>query len=103
MHIEHILPTGGDSPDNLCLSCSSCNLSKATVTSALDPQTGEIVPLFNPRQQSWDDHFEWMDGGLRIQGKTPVGRVTVERLKLNQQRMVRARHNWIVSGNHPPR
>jgi hypothetical protein len=102
MHVEHIDPKGGDNPDNLCLSCSSCNLSKAAVTTALDPTTDVLVTLFNPRKQMWLEHFEWIDSGLRVQGKTPVGRATVERLKMNQNRMVRARSNWIEAGNHPP-
>jgi 5-methylcytosine-specific restriction endonuclease McrA len=68
MHVEHIDPPGGDSPENLCLSCSNCNLSKAKATKGTDPQTGDQVPLFNPRTQNWEDHFEWIDGGLRLRG-----------------------------------
>ena len=102
MHVEHIDPNGGDNPDNLCLSCSSCNLSKATATSGHDPETGEEIELFNPRLQTWETHFEWADGGLRLRGKTSVGRATIVRLKMNQQRLIRARRNWIRSGNHPP-
>lgn len=49
MHVEHIDPDGGDALDNLCLSCASCNLSKARATTALDPETDLEVPLFNPR------------------------------------------------------
>lgn len=102
MHIEHIIPGGGDNEANLCLACSSCNLSKATATSAIDPETDEITALYNPRLQIWDDHFEWIDGGLRLRAKTAIGRVTIVRLKMNQQRLVRARRNWILAGNHPP-
>jgi hypothetical protein len=36
MHIEHIDPSGGDDPNNLCLAYSSCNLSKSIATTALD-------------------------------------------------------------------
>jgi hypothetical protein len=102
MHVEHIIPNEGDDLENLCLSCSSCNLSKATATSAADPETGAIVSLFNPRMQIWQDHFEWIDGGLRIRGKTSTGRATVDRLKMNRSRLVRARQNWIAVDNHPP-
>jgi hypothetical protein len=49
MHVEHIYPTAGDDPDNLCLSCTNCNLSKAKATAASDPEAGERVDLFNPR------------------------------------------------------
>jgi hypothetical protein len=98
----HIDPQGGDGPENLCLSCSSCNLSKAAAISATDPESGTIVPLFHPRQQLWDEHFEWIDEALRIHGKTATGRATIERLKLNQQHLVRARRNWVEARKHPP-
>lgn len=102
MHIEHIDPDGGDDPLNLCLSCSSCNLSKGIAVTARDPETQMDVPLFNPRIEEWHTHFIWIDGGLRLFGKTPVGRATILRLKINQPRLVRARHNWITSKTHPP-
>ena len=102
MHVEHIDPAGGDHPDNLCLSCSSCNLSKGTATSAPDPDTGEVAALFNPRTQAWSDHFEWQQDGKRVRGLTPTGRATVARLKMNLLRIVEARAIWIMAGVHPP-
>ena len=102
MHIEHIDPNGGNDPDNLCLSCSSCNLSKGVAIAARNPETGQEIALFNPRTQPWLEHFEWIDDGLRLRGKTAVGRVTIVRLKMNQPRLLRARKNWISSGTHPP-
>lgn len=102
MHIEHIDPVGGDTPDNLCLSCSNCNLSKAKATTAIDPETGERVILFNPRRQTWSEHFEWSDNGERLRGRTAVGRATVGRLKMNQERVIIARRRWIIGGFHPP-
>ena len=102
MHIEHIDPKGGNHPDNLCLACASCNLSKATATNAIDPHTQQTVNLFNPRQQNWSVHFEWIDGGLRLQGNSAIGRATIQRLKINQERVVRARRNWLRAGTHPP-
>jgi 5-methylcytosine-specific restriction endonuclease McrA len=102
MHVEHIEPNGNNEIDNLCLSCAICNLSKAKATNALDPETDKIVPLFNPRKQTWSEHFVWVDGGLRIKGLTPTGRATVLRLKMNIDRVVIARSFWIKTGNHPP-
>jgi hypothetical protein len=61
MEIEHIDPDGGDILENLCLSCGNCNRSKATATAAVDPATGEAVPLSNPRTQAWSEHFAWVD------------------------------------------
>lgn len=103
MHIDHIFPQNGNELDNLCLACAACNMSKSDATSAVDPETQEIVSLFNPRNQIWHDHFLWNDGGIRVQGKTAIGRATVDRLKMNQERIIRVRRNWIVSGTHPPK
>lgn len=102
MHVEHIKPSGDDSLDNLCLSCSNCNLSKSKATSAIDPETNEAVLLFNPREQRWAEHFRWLGKGERLLGLTAVGRATIVRLKINQERIVNARARWIVGGFHPP-
>lgn len=103
MHVEHINPRGGDNPDNLCLSCPSCNLSKASAVSAPDPLTGQIVPLFNSRTQIWPEHFQWTQNGERIVGLTATGRATIIRLKMNQPRLVEARSVWVRAGIHPPK
>ena len=102
MHVEHIDPNGGDDPENLCLACPTCNLSKSTATSALDPTTGMTVPLFHPRRQHWQDHFRWLENAHRVQGLTPTGRATVERLRMNQDRLVVARALWVKANCHPP-
>ena len=103
MHVEHIDPHGGDVIINLCLSCSTCNLSKAEAVTATDPETNQVVPLFNPRTQKWPEHFEWVDNGQRVHGISPVGRATVARLKMNLDRVVAARSVWIRAGEHPPK
>ncbi len=102
MHVEHIDPHGGDHPDHLCLACASCNLSKARAISAPDPETGVIVPLFNPRTQVWSEHFTWEQNGQLVRGLTPTGRATVARLKMNLPRIVEARAIWVRAGVHPP-
>ena len=102
MHVEHMHPGGPDALENLCLSCPSCNLSKAQATSAPGPETGETVPLFNPRIQRWSEHFEWIHNGQVLRGLTPTGRATIVRLRMNQPRIVEARSIWILAGIHPP-
>jgi hypothetical protein len=50
-HVEHVIPQskGGESTlENLALACPSCNLHKTDRTTAVDPLTGEQVPLFHP-------------------------------------------------------
>ena len=69
--IDHVIPLakGGYSDvDNLALACFHCNCRKADKLIALDPDSGEEVPLFNPRQDDWTDHFIWSSDGLRIIG-----------------------------------
>ena len=88
--------------DNLCLSCANCNMSKARATSAIDPETNETVPLYNPRKQAWAEHFEWTLEGAVLHGQTPSGRATIQRLQINRDRMIGARANWVRYGLHPP-
>src|SRR5204863_7670295 len=67
LQIEHIIPRakGGTSAEsNLWLSCPLCNNYKGDLTRVPDPETGEEVPLFNPRLQQWSEHFAWTADGL---------------------------------------
>jgi hypothetical protein len=105
MEIDHIVPEalGGVTVEgNLWLACSFCNSSKGVRVAALDPVTGEMVALFNPRTQSWPDHFVWAGDGTMIAGRTPTGRATVVALRLNRMPLVRAREMWVKAGWHPP-
>lgn len=102
MHVEHILPNGDNDLENLCLACANCNLSKAVAVLVVDALTSVTVPLFNPRRQLWSDHFLWSDNYTKIQGRTAIGRATVERLKMNRLRMVSVRQRWVKADLHPP-
>jgi hypothetical protein len=102
MHVEHIIPNLSDHLDNLCLSCPSCNLSKAKAIQALDPETKDMISLFNPRTQIWDEHFEWHENGTIVNGKTATGRATLSRMKMNIERIVQARMIWVLAKVHPP-
>jgi hypothetical protein len=84
------------------MACGYCNLHKGERTTARDPLTEELVPLFNPRQQRWSDHFQWVDDGATILGLTPVGRATADALQLNRPLLVEARRLWVMVGWHPP-
>jgi hypothetical protein len=106
MEIDHLIPMalgGSTVEDNLWLACSACNAFKGHRISALDPETGQTVRLFNPRKQSWEEHFLWVESGCRIVGRTAVGRATTKALHLNRPVLVRARQFWIKAGWHPPK
>lgn len=103
--MEHIFPRvlgGTDDRENLAASCYRCNEFKGAKTHAIDPKTGQFVPLFNSQIQAWTEHFEWVNGGTHIAGRSPIGRTTVLALRLNNDNIVQARSIWIDVGWHPP-
>jgi HNH endonuclease len=103
--VEHIIPasqSGSTTPENLALACQGCNSHKACKTLARDPSTGEMVPLFHPRQQNWSDHFRWDESFTRIEGCTPIGRATVVELHLNREGLTNLRQVLRLYGVHPP-
>ena len=105
MEIEHIVPEalgGATTEDNLWLACSLCNRFKSARIAALDPMTGDMVSLFNPRIQIWREHFAWEERGALVVGQTPTGRATIVALRMNRVSLVRAREMWIKTGWHPP-
>lgn len=105
MEIDHLVPRalgGSTTEDNLWLACSLCNGHKSNRLRLADPLSGEIVPIFNPRTQSWAEHFRWAEGGARIEGTTATGRATVAALQVNRPSLVLARRLWADVGWHPP-
>ena len=105
MDLEHMIPEskgGLTEEENLWLACSLCNSYKGSHTEYRDPLSGQVVRLFNPRQQVWSEHFEWYDGGTRILGLTAIGRATVDALRLNRRSLVFSRKRWATAGWHPP-
>ena len=103
--VDHIVPEvlgGGDDPNNLCLACWDCNLTKGTRVAATDPHTNGLVTLYYPRREKWYDHFAWRDRGILIAGRTVTGRVTVAALELNRTVLLDARQRWVEVGWHPP-
>ena len=66
-----------------------------------------MVGLFNPRGQTWSDHFVWDSNRVRLVGRTPSGRATEALLDLNDDRhdggdVIRSRHRDLLDGYHPP-
>lgn len=106
MQIDHIIPeaAGGKTvEENLWMSCVACNQRKGVRTEALDPQTGEMVALFNPVLQEWSQHFQWSEDATEMVGLTPVGRATIKALQLNRNLLVKTRKRWVLAGWHPPK
>jgi hypothetical protein len=98
---------GSDDHGNLALACHRCNERHYNFITGIDPDTSEIVSLFNPRQQQWIENFIWTADGLKILGITPIGRATCQRLDFNDRNhddgaILTARWFWVQGGWHPP-
>jgi hypothetical protein len=106
LEMDHILPESLGGPteeENLWLSCTLCNNYKGNRITTEDPLTGRSVRIFNPRSQSWNEHFAWTESETLIIGLTDVGRATVVALNLNRASLVHSRKAWVAAGWHPPR
>ena len=68
--------------------------------SSRDPKTRKLTPLFNPRRNKWAKHFRWQ--GAVLIGRSPVGRVTVALLRINDPFRVELREGLIAEGVFPP-
>jgi CRISPR/Cas system Type II protein with McrA/HNH and RuvC-like nuclease domain len=98
-HIEHIQAqqhVADDSLENLALACPDCNRHKGPNLTTPDPQTRTIVLLFHPRQDVWEDHFEYL-GALLI-GRTSVGKATVRLLQMNVEEKIEMREALQTNG-----
>lgn len=90
--IDHPTPRSSGGPtvlENLALACSHCNGHKWAHIAAPDPDSTEVVPLFNPRVDRWEDHFQWSGADPTIlEAKTARGRATLLLLQMNHPNMV---------------
>jgi HNH endonuclease len=102
--VEHIFPRikkGSDALFNLAFACLTCNGYKYIFIEAIDPVSGIIVPLYNPRTDIWEQHFRWSDDYSLLTGITPIGRATVEKLRLNRTSVVNLRVVLAAIKKHP--
>lgn len=100
--VDHIIAEkhGGERiVENLAWACFDCNRFKGSNIASIDSETGELAPLFNPRQQTWSDHFLTQQG--RLIPLTAVGRVTAAVLRLNLPRRVEIREILSDAGAYP--
>jgi hypothetical protein len=77
----------------------TCNLRKASDIASYDPETGDLLPLFNPRTQTWSEHFG-LDGA-KLVGLTAIGRTTIEFLQLNSFERIMERAELLDAGITP--
>jgi hypothetical protein len=98
-HVEHIHAqqhVEDDSLDNLALACPDCNRHKGPNLTTFAPDSRQILLLFHPRQQRWEDHFEFQ--GSIILGRTETGTATIRLLQMNSIDRVQMRAELIEAG-----
>jgi 5-methylcytosine-specific restriction endonuclease McrA len=97
--VEHIVAKqhrGKDVPSNLAYARLRCNAHKGPNLTGIDPETGQLTRLFNPRRHAWARHFRWQ--GPVLVGKTALGRTTVEVLAMNHPDRVALREELLQQG-----
>jgi hypothetical protein len=102
--VDHIVSRkhGGASVlDNLAFACVICNRNKGSDVASVEPRTGGIVRLFDPRHDRWVDHFRIV--GARIEPITDVGSTTVRLLRLNAPERILERRLLQSLGRYPQR
>jgi len=98
-HFDHIIAEkhrGLTVLANLAWACFSCNMHRGPNVAGIDPVTDEVVRLFRPRQDVWEEHFSWQ--GAWLYGQTPIGRTTVVVLEMNEPDAVMLRELLLVEG-----
>ena len=85
--VDHVVAErhgGKTDRDNLAYSCFRCNRLKGTDLTSIDPQTGKITRLFDPRADKWQRHYRLAgsDNAI-IEPLTAVGRTTAQFLRFN--------------------
>lgn len=84
--LDHIIARqhgGANDPANLALCCGYCNRHKGPNIAGVDSATSQVTRLFHPRNDSWEEHFQW--NGAVLIGRTPVGRTTIDVLAVNDR------------------
>ncbi|MBC8116187.1 MAG: HNH endonuclease [Candidatus Saccharimonas sp.] len=88
-HIIAIKHRGETHSENLAWSCFYCNSFKGPNLSGWDDVDKSVTRLFHPRTDEWGLHFVWR--GARLVGLTPIGRVTIDVLAINDPEAVEFR------------
>ena len=101
-HIRAVAHGGTNALANLALACFHCNRRKSDRMRASDPETGDQVALFDPRNDIRADHFAWSPDALLLVGRTPIGRATIAALDVNRAWALNIRAADRAVGRHPP-
>ena len=102
LQIDHVISEkhgGQTEADNLALACVMCNRAKGSDVGSIDLHTGAFVRFYNPRIDSWTDHFDLDEA--RIVPMTDVARVTERLLQFNVRERLLEREILRTIGRYP--
>ena len=100
--MEHIVSEkhgGVTEAENLALACPFCNRAKGADLASIDPETNELTAFYNPRAQSWREHFDLRSA--EIVPLTAYGRVTILIFQMNHSDRIQEREILIGAGEYP--
>jgi HNH endonuclease len=98
-HIMSVKHGGATHSTNLAYACVLCNRHKGSDIASIDPGSGELVKLFNPRLDNWSDHFQ-VDAGWIIP-ISKCGEATTRLLRLNAPERMAERRMLQALGRYP--
>ncbi len=99
--VDHIIAEkhgGTTTEENLALSCPLCNQAKGSDIASIDPETGDTVRLYHPRQDNWKEHFGIEITNGMILPFSAIGRVTINLLRINRSSRLPVRQILIKAG-----
>jgi len=80
-----------------------CNRNKGTDFASILPDTKEIIRLYDPRTDIWQNHFRFREGDpAYIEAITMVGIVTERMLGFNTPEQLEKRRVLVQIGTYPP-
>ncbi len=100
--VDHIIAEkhgGGIEIENLAYSCPQCNYCKGSDLVTFLDSYQDLVPLFNPRTQLWDEHFYIRKG--EIIGLSRMGEATIKLLQFNFPERLIQRKILMEGGFYP--
>lgn len=100
--VDHIISEKHGGPteqDNLALACAFCNQFKGTDVGSIHWPDGSFHRFFNPRKDSWADHFQL--AADRIEPHTSIKDVTARIFGFNNPERVMERNTLRRFGRYP--
>jgi hypothetical protein len=101
LQIDHIISVkhgGLTELENLALACIFCNRQKGSDVGTVLAD-GQFIRFFNPRTDSWADHFRL--AGAMLEPMTAVGEGTARILRCNEAERMIERAELIARGRYP--